>query len=201
MPNLIGEGNQLILTSKDRKELGRATTAIWQLIELDTFWTAAAAEPSQVELEDALTMAGEMLRRVTQMPSRANDVVRVGMRTLGDQVERPFPEDLLEILPTEDSEVVSSVFSRYSPTSIAQIAAEDLQDLVDNERELIRTDILAITSGEVGMGYLSTPFLCSMAKLSMAAGLMTIWVPPHAHAAAAVATGVAVFKARGCGKL
>jgi len=64
---------------------------------------------------------------------------------------------------------------------------------------ILMTDLQGVLCGSPVKGYLPDRFLCGLAKASLAAGLITVWVPPHAHAAAAVALGASVYKTAGCG--
>jgi hypothetical protein len=85
--------------------------------------------------------------------------------------------------------------------AIATVASDgDYEAIAESLREALST----YESGQIALqaidehaavGNFGDRFLCGLAKASIAAGLITVWVPPHAHAAAAVGLGAAAYKA------
>lgn len=84
--------------------------------------------------------------------------------------------------------------------SVARLASQGVAGMQEGRGEaiaILMTDLQGLLCGGAVKGYLPDRFLCGLAKASMAAGLVTVWVPPHVHAAAAVALGGAVYKTAG----
>jgi hypothetical protein len=86
----------------------------------------------------------------------------------------------------------------YSLVALADAGYATIRSSHGEAMEMLLADMQHMLNGIPALGYLPRRFLCGLAKLSMAAGLITVWVPPHAHAAAAVGLGATVYGTSGC---
>src|SRR5262249_25706400 len=136
-----------------------------------------------------------------------DDAVRAGERIVGymadwvqsDPVyETPRPSLLRTLEEGGAQAAVEALDHAGSLRGLAEQGSADLRDSHGEALGMLVADLQAAVCGLRTPGYLPDRFLCGIARLSIAAGLVTVWVPPHAHAAAAVGLGLSVYKAAKC---
>jgi hypothetical protein len=173
-----------------------------KLIWYDSAWTSYAADPQLIRSEplDAIDVARNFASAINV--ARFN-VERVASEIAEAERFREIPASLRELLSEDETGqiVLNAVDEHDGVAALAANGASDVVESAPEALEMLEGDLRKLFSGEAAPGYLPDRFLCGMAKFSMAAGLVTVWVPPHAHAAAAVAFGAAVYKATRCHEL
>ncbi len=186
-----------------------ASVRLASALRADSVWTEIVTAPDRpsvlsVEAADALIArfqdlhegidgaisAGEQIALIVERATQADPALREWPVSLGDALESAGSVDALDAL-------------RYADNSLARLAAQGWEGMRESRGEamtMLLADLQGVLCSAPVQGYLPPRFLCGLAKASMAAGLVTVWVPPHAHAAAAVGLGGAVYKAAKCGK-
>jgi hypothetical protein len=87
--------------------------------------------------------------------------------------------------------------------NIGQLVEDGYSNFIEaeaDEQSSLSEQLVAILRGG-GAGDLSRKMLCSVADLTIVAGLVTAVIPPHAHAAAIIAAGGASRKIWKCAQL
>jgi hypothetical protein len=176
-----------------------AVSELERLLWYDAQWTGYAANPRLVRSNplDAIDVA---LKFASAINSARSSSVSVAVSLAPGDSYQELPASLVELLSDlEDGRIVLDAVARHSGVvALANDGASDIAESAPEALEMLENDLRSLFSGEAAAGYLPRRFLCGLAGLSMAAGLVTVWVPPHAHAAPAVALGATVYKTAGC---
>jgi hypothetical protein len=171
------------------------------VLSYDSIWTSYAGD-SELAQQDpfAVFATGLALRGgIETAPRHAHRIAVAASDDAGTYWD--LSASLVEALSeTEAGQTALDALSAHdqSVAALAEGGAADLLEGQGEALEILERDARQLLAGRDGDGYLPDRFLCGLAKTSMAAGLITVWVPPHAHAAAAVGLGAAVYKAGRC---
>ena len=114
-----------------------------------------------------------------------------------------MPDSLRVILSQDEDGLVALNALDQHEGRLAALARQAVNEIAEHERDELRQledGVRSLLAGKTPGGYFGKRFLCGLAKASMAAGLITVWVPPYAHAVAAVALGGKVYKTNKCSK-
>jgi hypothetical protein len=195
-------------------DLGRLQTAAGALagaLQVDSVWTSLAAGPGQRQAAGVIAPATAVVDGLVAMRQSIEEAVRAA-ETIRDVVDdvtgrdpafAELPQSLIDALESADGQVALDALDDAG-NSLAALAGSGFTAMRSGRgeaMEVLLADLRLMLSGALAPGYLPSRFLCGLAKSSMAAGLVTVWVPPHAHAAAAVGLGAAVYRAAGCRSL
>jgi hypothetical protein len=184
-----------------RYEAGRLAVAL----QADTAWTAlvGAEQPASLSVE----LATQYAAGFESMHSGIEGAVSAGERIAGLMVNWVRPDPVYESLPPSlpgalaeggAQIAVEALENAGSLSVLAGQGSAEMRDSYDEAMRMLVADLQRVVCGLRAPGYLPDRFLCGIARASIAAGLVTVWVPPHAHAAAAVGLGVAAYKAGKC---
>jgi hypothetical protein len=199
------------LNQNDLARLSAAAGALVSVLQVDSVWTSLATAPGQAGSTGAATLPAEIMDTLLAMRQAIDEAVQAGQAirdVVGEVLERdPAFADLPQTLTAEldsagDQLVVQALqASGNSLVALADSGYAAIRSSRSEAMEMLLSDLQHMLNGVSAAGYLPRQFLCGLAKLSMAAGLVTVWVPPHAHAAAAVGLGAAVYKGTRCSEL
>ena len=191
----------------DRLQYASETLA--GVLRADSVWTSlvtasGGAKDLSVEAVDEIAAQFTGLRDGIDAAVRAGEeIVEVAEETVrNDPAFQEAPKSLvgaldLEIGPAAVGALASADFS------LLRLAGQGSGEMREGRSEAVSmlvADLRGVLCGTTVKGYLPGRFLCGLAKASMVAGLLTVWIPPHAHAGAAVALGATVYTTAGCGK-
>jgi hypothetical protein len=187
------------LSTSEELRLAEATSTFFRLIALDRVWTAVGSRPAlDADDVEALSSVVDQLRElVIRAVEAAYEVVTLARKAeppaeLQDQaLLGPAVGDVFQTLLNRDGGVVGIAQQGYDT-----LRSTYERDIVDLDRQM---DVLR-AGGHLETD-LSRRFMCGLAKSLMAAGGITVWVPPHVHAAASVSAGVAIYTANRCWEL
>jgi hypothetical protein len=181
------------------KDFIESATGLAALLSYDAMWTSYTNDPGLAE-RNPLAMFESALAFRRQLIQAADYADRIAEVARDGQFSEPSAS-LIEALSSEDIGVVVLDALRSHDNSVAALAesgAAEIRAATPEELELIEVDARKIVTGQLAAGNLFGRFLCGLAEASMAAGLVTVWVPPHLHAPAAVAFGATVYKSANC---
>ncbi|MHB8380649.1 MAG: hypothetical protein ACYDB2_12200 [Acidimicrobiales bacterium] len=153
-------------------------------------------EPAAVD--DVIELSDDLSSRISLMPTMAQQVFRAAAHALEREDYHQLPDALISALG-DDANLISRLISDRGILSLTLEASNDIRRLVSEELEIVEVGLGAYLSNRATEGLMSNRFLCSIACVSIAAGVVTVWVPPHAHAGAAVKYGITTYVAAGCG--
>lgn len=182
-----------------QQDLISANAALTALLSYDSVWTGYAKNPDLAAqspfttLEIAHSFRGVIAKAVRHANTIAATAQAGDYGGLGESLREVLSSDAL------GQSVLDAVDEHEG--SVAQLASKglnDMQESKDAEEEQLEEDLSRLFVGQAAAGNFGDKFLCGLAKASMAAGLITVWVPPHVHAGAAVALGATAYKAGGC---
>jgi hypothetical protein len=180
-------------------EVIAANAGLTALLSYDSVWTGYARNPELAARSPFTTL--EIARTFRVAIGKAANHANV-IATIADDGDYGAVAESLhkELVNYESGEIALRAVSEHkgSVTQLAHMGLVDLQESKIAEEEQLEADISALLLGRAAAGNFGDRFLCGLAKASIAAGLITVWVPPHAHAAAAVGLGAAAYKAGGC---
>jgi hypothetical protein len=172
-----------------------------QTLRYDSVWTSLALDPelaSQTPFE-TIDVAQGFRNALNSAPHAAQDIADA---LEGDARFAEMRESLREVLSTDEYGrlALAALAEQESLAGLARAGAKDIRDSTSEALLALERDLTSLLSGKPAEGYLFDSFLCGAARLSMAAGLATVWIPPHAQAIPAVSLGAAVYKTAKCGK-
>jgi hypothetical protein len=182
-----------------QQEAIAANASLTTLLSYDSVWTGYAQNPGLAARSPFTTV--EIARSFRGAIGKAVTHARAIATIASDGDYDTVAETLREALSTSESDQVALRAIDAHEGSVVQLARVGLTDLEESkaaEEEQLEADISSLFMGRAAAGNFGDRFLCGLAKASIAAGLITVWVPPHAHAAAAVGLGAAAYKAGGC---
>jgi hypothetical protein len=176
-------------------------------LQTDSAWTSLVVGPDRSEVlsEEAVD---EILARYRALRSAIDGAVSAGEQIVNISAlvvrddpafEGPSPSLVAALEPSGNRDALDALSE--ADNSVVRLAEQGVAEMQEGHGEAIAvlmTDLQGVLCRGAVKGYLPDRFLCGLAKASLAAGLITVWVPPHAHAAAAVALGATVYKTAGC---
>jgi hypothetical protein len=176
-----------------------ANAGLTALLSYDSVWTSYAQNPDLAARSPftTLELARSFRGAIAKAVSHANTIASIAR----DGDYGGVGESLREALSSDEPGQIALHSVDEHEGSVAQLARIGLKDMQESkvaEEKQLEADISHLFMGQAATGNFGDRFLCGLAKASMAAGLITVWVPPHAHAAAAVGLGAAAYKAGGC---
>jgi hypothetical protein len=176
------------------RQFVEATAGLTSLISYDSLWTGYAQHPDQAP--DAL---GGFLGGFHDTLRAAPDIADVIAEVAQQEQFQQMSDGLRNVLGQDpDGQTALSVVDQHGGVAaLASYAAEEIRGATDEELRKLEDEANTLGLG-ANAGYFGKKFLCGLAKASMAAGIITVWVPPHAHALVAIKAGVVVHKANGC---
>lgn len=196
------------LNQDDLKNLRWASGELAGVLQADSVWTSLVTGPDRpatlsVESTDGFLAAFLTLREGIDNAVRAGEEIT---RVVAGAVERDQdfvhpPATLVATLDSEeDGRTARDAFERagHDLSRLASEGSEGMQESRNEAIGMLLTDLQGVLCGAPVGGYLPRSFLCGLAVGSMAAGLITVWLPPHAHALAAVGLGAKVYKSARC---
>lgn len=183
----------------EQHEVIAANASLTALLSYDSVWTGYAQNPELAARSPFTTL--EVARAFRGAIGKAVNHADTIATIAGDGDYGAVAESLHEALSSNESGQIALQAVEEHGGSVTQLARVGLNDLRESkiaEGEQLEADISSLFMGRSAAGNFGDKFLCGLAKASIAAGLITVWVPPHAHAAAAVGLGTAAYKAGGC---
>jgi hypothetical protein len=186
------------LSASDELSLSEATAVLFHAVVLDRAWTATARR-EDLTADDIETLGGiaaELRELIASIVEAAHTVVRVA-----EVVQPPNDGAADSLIPEVRASYEALLLETGGVVPLARQAYADLDVMAEAERTALDNQLQAVRSGGRVQGDLSRRFLCRMANVLMAAGGITVWVPPHAHSAASIAAGVAIAHANRCWEL
>jgi hypothetical protein len=187
------------LSTSEEIRLSGATSTFFRLISLDRAWTAVGRR-SGLDADDVSTLSSV----VSQMQDLVGRAVEAAYEvvTLAGKAEPPAELQDPALLGPDVSEVFQTLLNRDGGVlGIAQQAYDTLRSTFEQEIAELGGQMDVLRAGGHIEADLSRRFLCGLAKSLMAAGGVTVWVPPHGHAVASIAAGAAIYKANRCWEL
>jgi hypothetical protein len=181
----------------------REIAELQELLWLDSAWTGYAQD-SELVRQDPFGAIASAQTFEAGIKSAPGDVERL-VRALSDNEEfaGPLPKSLVTVLAEDEyGHIALDAVEEYG--NVLQLATAGQSYIIEStpeSLELLERDLQSLFAGRVSRGYFGERFLCGMAMVSMAAGLATVWIPPHAHAVPAVVLGGIVYKKAGCREL
>jgi len=184
------------------RRLVQANASFASLLGLDSWWTAYASDHRRAEdeplsvFEVAVAFSHELRAAVLA----ADEIVKL---IAGDQFES-VPSELARLLAsTDDGQTVLNALAENGGRvrDLAAAGRDEMREYSPAEERQLVADARGIITGQPTRGLLGDRFLCGLAKVSIAAGLASVWIPPHAHALPIVALGSKVYQAARCGRL
>jgi hypothetical protein len=187
------------LSAEEELQLSDAVATYFRILQFDRAWTALATrtEDANEGLTVLLEIARELRRLIPETVEAARTVMELAERT---QPPSGLSDDV-EWLPDVAAAYVATVDVAGGVAQLARVAHEQLAALADVEISTLDAELEALFGGGVVAGDLSRKFICGVAHALMVAGGVTVWIPPHGHAVASVAAGVAIAKANRCWEL
>lgn len=179
--------------------LAGAVSTYFRLIALDRVWTEVA---SRTQLSDQTIAAlsgvvGEMHERVHDSVQASSQVVELAVIA---ECPAVLPAD--DILDTADREVFQSLLDQAGGVvGVAQQGFTTLNSTYESDLAALDEQLNVLRGGGHLQADLSRRFLCGLAMSLMAAGGVTVWVPPHAHSAASIKAGAAIYATNRCWEL
>lgn len=180
-------------------EVIAANAGLTALLSYDSVWTGCAQNPEFAARSPFTTL--EIARAFRGAIGKAVNHAAAIATVAGDGDYGALAESLREALSNyECGQIALQAVDDHkgSVTQLALIGLNDLRESKIDEEKQLEADIASLFMGRAAAGNFGDRFLCGLAKASIAAGLITVWVPPHAHAAAAVGLGAAAYKAGVC---
>jgi hypothetical protein len=174
---------------------------IW-IIASDAALTDALESESTLTSDDreaAIDLAGRLHTGIENAKSLAQAVCEIanseGLPSLGQARDL-----LVENIGDTNWQTVEDLLIEHdeSVASLACDGASTIESEVQGALDHVDHQIEDLQRGGGAEGDLPRRFMCGLAKVSMAAGLLTIWIPPHAQSAAAIGGGISVYKTLGC---
>lgn len=173
------------------------------ILQYDSVWTSYAAnhDLARRDVISTVQTAMRFIVEINNAENRAADVL--GSIRQESEVYREIPKSLRQVLLEDEIGRVALealAAQENSVESLVKSGRDDIAESTPEARDILESDLRSVFSDserENG-GYLPPRFLCGLAKVSMGAGLLTVWIPPHAHAIPAVALGGVVFKKANC---
>lgn len=187
------------LSAHEELRLADAQSVLFRLIALDRVWTSVGGRPQLIADDvDLLTsVVAEMRELVGRAVEAAYDVA-----TLAEKAQPPSEVTDLALLEPDVRNVFQQLLNKDGGVlGIAQQAYNALRNASESDVADLDRKLEVLHHGGHLETDLSRRFMCGLAKALMAAGGITVWVPPHAHAAASVAAGVAIYGANKCWEL
>ena len=187
------------LSTSEEFRLSEATSTFFRLIALDRAWTAVGRRPG-LDANDVTALSSvvdQMRELIGRAVESAYDVVTLARKADPPAVLQdpalldPTVGDLFQTLLNQDGGVPGIALQGYE--TLRGTSEHDIAEL-DRQMDVLRA------GGHIDAD-LSRRFMCGLAKSLMAAGGITIWVPPHVHAVASVSAGAAIFHANRCWEL
>lgn len=180
-------------------EVITANAGLTALLSYDSVWTGYARNPELAARSPFTTLevARAFKGAIGKAVSHADTIAAIA----GDRDYGAVAVSLREALSDYQSGQLALQAVDEHESSVTQLALVGFNDLRESkiaEEEQLEADISSLFMGHAAAGNFGDRFLCGLAKASIAAGLITVWVPPHAHAAAAVGLGAAAYKAGRC---
>ena len=179
---------------EDALHADSAWTALVTALDRPTVWSAEGADEyiagfmALREDIDRAVEAGRRIKRIVELVVGRDDAFRELNPSLVSALESADSGPALDALRHADNSLII----------LADRGSAAMQESRDEAMGILLSDLQGVLCGTPVQGWLPKRFLCGIARVSMAAGLVTVWVPPHAHAAAAVGLGAAVYKGAGC---
>ncbi len=180
-------------------EVIAANAGLTALLSYDSVWTGYAQNPEFAARSPFTTL--EVARAFRGAIGKAVNHAQAIATVASDGDYEAIAESLREALSTyESGQIALQAIDEHSGSvgQLARIGLTNLEESKTGEEKQLEADISSLFMGRAAVGNFGDRFLCGLAKASIAAGLITVWVPPHAHAAAAVGLGAAAYKAGGC---
>src|ERR1700733_10184121 len=181
------------------REVIEANSELTQLLSYDSVWTGHSRDSRWIAENpfELLQIAQHFRLAIINAPHRVRYIEEVA-----DAPEfADMPETLSAVLSQDvDGRQVLDAVQRHD--GIAALAREATREVAEHEPDELRhldDDLRRLLAGEIPEGYFWKKFMCGVAKASMVGGLLTVWIPPHAHAVPAVALGSKVYKTNHCG--
>jgi hypothetical protein len=197
------------LNGNELERLRAASGALTDVMRADSVWTSLVTAPrSPLRVNDAY----EVLARFEALQQGIDAAYHAGYEiaevvdsaSARDSAFRQWPKSLAGALESGGSQVALEALQQdqvgYSLEGLARLGSDEMKQGLDDAREMLLVDLQGMLCAGPAKGWLPTTFLCGLAMASMAAGLITVWIPPHAHAAAAVGFGAAVYQSSKCGE-
>jgi hypothetical protein len=182
-------------------ELIRAKEGLSCLLTFDSVWTGYTTVPP-VGAEDPLAMFQIALAFAEELENAEHYGDHIYKVASDERFSHPSHSLITVLSEDEDGQVALAALDEHdqSVASLARSGLVDIREARDGEMQQLEADARNLLMGHIGAGRLGDRFLCGLAKASMAAGLITIWVPPHLHVAPVVGLGATVYKSATCGE-
>jgi hypothetical protein len=187
------------LTTTEEFRLTEATSTFFRLIALDRAWTTIGRRPGLgADDIDALSYAvGQMSNLVGRAVDSAYEVV-----TLAIRAEPPRELQDPSLLSPDVGDVFQTLLNRDGGVpGIAERGYDTLRGTSQHEIAELERQMDVLRAGGHIEADLSRRFMCGLAKSLMAAGGITVWVPPHVHAVASISAGTAIYTTNRCWEL
>ena len=193
----------MLLETYEVHVLTNAMGCYAKALGFDSAWTSLVSSPpaESGRPDDFLDVFLEVRSLVGRCVEEARHVAEVVERIVArDESFAAVPGSLVAALEPHYPSVLEALGEADS--SLASLARQGHGAMTEGRDEalsMLMGDLRNLLNGQAGEGLLPDRFLCGLAKASICAGLVTVWVPPHAHALAAVSLGATVYAAAGCG--
>ena len=184
------------LSTSEELRLADATSTFFRLISLDRVWTTVGRRPglNTHDVSVLNSVVDQMNTLVRYAVEAAREIV-----TLAIQASPPAGLPDLTLLDPTVSQVFQSLLNRDGGViGIAQQSYNTLSKISEQEVIEINRQMNILQEGGHIEADLSRRFMCNLAKSLMAAGGVTIWVPPHVHAVASISAGAAIYNTNRC---
>lgn len=187
------------LSTSEEFRLAEATSIFFRLIALDQAWTAVGRR-RELDADDVTTLSSvvdQMRQLVYDAVGAAYDVV-----TLAGKAQPPAELQDPALLGPVVGEVFQTLLNRDGGViGIAQQGYDALSSTSGYDIAELGRQMDVLQAGGHIEGDLSRRFMCGLAKSLMAAGGITVWVPPHVHAAASISAGATIYATNRCWEL
>jgi hypothetical protein len=179
-------------------KLIEATAGFTALLAYDSLWTSDSREVARVAVQplEMAEMALGFRQALTAAPGYA-----AAIATIANQEQfGEMSDDLRSLLEgDEDGRTTLQVVGGDGGLpALAGRAASEIAEATVDELKQLEADVTDVLNQRVAAGLFGKKFLCALARASMAAGLITVWIPPHAHALPAAKLGATVYATNGC---
>jgi hypothetical protein len=166
------------LSTSEEFRLAEATSTFFTLIALDRAWTAVGRRSGLDE--DDITALSSVVYQMRELVGRAVDSANEVV-TLARKADPPVELQDPGLLDPSVGDLFQTLLNQYGGVpGIAQQGYETLRSTSEHDIAELDRQMDVLRAGGHIEADLSRRFMCGLAKSLMAAGGVTIWVPPTA---------------------